>query len=381
MELISFHPFPRYAIHVGAGDDPLSWATLAALYSRSRDSAEEALDKAKSAKKRMIETYYIGYGHDSIGDLVDVRLFLEGVPMWFAFLIEHHSRFRGQESSTRYIDFSSSKATAGNDDWYDGQIVMYKDALAAVRDGIENDPIDWITTEESPKIIEAAMNARAFDICRGLLPVQAPTNVAWFGSIQQMRGHLAWLKWLEIHGRDVPPLSEWVDPIIDALNEVYPETKPTKDVRPHIPYDEVPPSALTFALESSLDFGSLRDLHRHRPGCHSKPDVWRSTKFHPWYLEKMGQYGAELEVQGEHGYKTMSLGHVLDFTYTTNVSRWQYIFALRTKPTVHPTLRHLLQETYRSLYPQYQRLLELDMSPDLDRGFYLHRGTQTIEVK
>src|SRR5690606_36451069 len=85
------------------------YGMLAAMFSRSKDGVLELVDKVQKegASGRFMETYYVSYGHNSIGDLVDVKLYVEGIPFYIAALLEHHSQFRGQESSTRYIDFSN----------------------------------------------------------------------------------------------------------------------------------------------------------------------------------------------------------------------------------------------------------------------------------
>ena len=85
-------------------------AFLGARYSRSSDSivdiAKEIYESGKDASKKL-ETIFYNYGHKSVGDMAQLFLCLENIPMIvaqrFFYLNPVHS---GQERSTRYQDFS-----------------------------------------------------------------------------------------------------------------------------------------------------------------------------------------------------------------------------------------------------------------------------------
>ena len=97
--------------------NPETVAMLQALYSRSDTSVEEHLkdlqtddttinEKEQKLQKKM-QKFYIGYGHDSIGDCGSTTVFIEGVSIIAAKAIQDTPLYSGQESSTRYLDFSN----------------------------------------------------------------------------------------------------------------------------------------------------------------------------------------------------------------------------------------------------------------------------------
>ncbi|HEX2614904.1 MAG TPA: hypothetical protein VHL10_05375, partial [Nitrososphaera sp.] len=82
-------------------------AMLQALHSRSIGGIDSHFLKLeKRGAKEFMETYYVGYGDKSIGDCGTVTVFIEGVSMLAAKAIQDSQLYNGQESSTRYIDFS-----------------------------------------------------------------------------------------------------------------------------------------------------------------------------------------------------------------------------------------------------------------------------------
>ena len=86
-------------------------AFLGARYSRSADSvvdiAREIMNQGTDASKRL-ETIFYGYGHKSVGDMADLFLCLENVPMITAMrLFNHNPVLAGQERSTRFQNFQN----------------------------------------------------------------------------------------------------------------------------------------------------------------------------------------------------------------------------------------------------------------------------------
>src|SRR3989338_7034678 len=98
---------PTSRLFVIDDQHPEDLAMLQALYSRSGASVMEHLEKVKAAGSgKFMESYYIGYGHESIGDCGSTTIFIEGVSMFAAKAIQDNRLYNGQEASTRYIDFS-----------------------------------------------------------------------------------------------------------------------------------------------------------------------------------------------------------------------------------------------------------------------------------
>lgn len=86
-------------------------AYLGARYSRSSDSivdiAKEIIDNKTDAAERLKDIFH-GYGHKSVGDMADLFVCIENIPMFTALKIFYlNSVIAGQERSTRYQDFGN----------------------------------------------------------------------------------------------------------------------------------------------------------------------------------------------------------------------------------------------------------------------------------
>jgi hypothetical protein len=115
-------------------------AMLGALYSRS---AKGAMENIRAVKKRgsgsFMSTYYVGYGHGSIGKMGNTFVSFEGVSMLFAKELQEDGLYVGQETSTRYIDFleqgfvtySNKENDAAEIDLYKRQFDLYRRACEA----------------------------------------------------------------------------------------------------------------------------------------------------------------------------------------------------------------------------------------------------------
>lgn len=94
-------------LDTGAIIDAEAEAMLQALHSRSTGGLRSHLKTlAEKGADNFMEKFYVGYGHHSIGDCGDTTIFIEGVSMPAVKAVQDNPLFRGQESSTRYLDFS-----------------------------------------------------------------------------------------------------------------------------------------------------------------------------------------------------------------------------------------------------------------------------------
>lgn len=378
----------NFGIYFAEDEDPLSWAAFGAFTSRNNGNFEDLLGKVTAeSRQRLIETTYIAYGHGSIGDMVDVKMFLEGVPIWLAFELEGFSRFRGQESSTRYIDFSNQKLMSyyaempGVSDWYNQKILDYVNAFDKVWKRLQED----IPGDVEHGLHLRAARARAFDLTRCLIPSICTTNMVWYGSINEIRQHLAYLQ-----SQKIPFIKE----IIEALDQQYPETKPIKPVRFRFDPWASPPAQYVeenhFILSGDLDFGSYRDLRRHRRGTHRIHNI-SENYIHEWYTARLIDHdilteiplmynkdGKDLYIESFRECPPL-LGTGLNIVYECDLEQAQYLSALRTKLNVHGSLRELILSNWKT---ETRLSSYMDVTPDIGSfGYYLVRGTETLEFK
>ncbi|MBL7045653.1 MAG: FAD-dependent thymidylate synthase [Parcubacteria group bacterium] len=423
------------ALNVGADIDPEAQAMLQALHSRSTGGIKAHLETLiKSGSEKFMSSFYVGYGHKSIGDCGGGVVFIEGVSMLAAKAIQDWRLYSGQESSTRYIDFSKQKfinpegSDAGNDileEWRD----FYLESL---------DPVQKLLKEKYPKgeeekeiTYDKAIAARAFDIMRGFLPAGASTNLAWYSNLRQYADKLMLLR----HH----PLAE-VREIALMLEEVLEETFPNsfghnkheetesynkwwmekynyytnenpkefalirndidvnqlekyRDVLEKRPMKTELPKFLsecgTVQFEFLLDFGSFRDIQRHRAVTQLMPLLTTSHGFGSWYLKELPKDLVEtakillrkqeeaikkLSVDENIAQYYISMGYNLPNRLTGDLPSLVYLIELRATRFVHPTLQRRATEMANTLMEEFGKsglVLHLDEDPgrfDVKRG-------------
>jgi thymidylate synthase ThyX len=183
-------------------------AYLGARYSRSADSivdiAKEVTEKGTDSSARL-EAIFHGYGHRSVGDMADLFLCIENIPMFTAlklfYLPAVHS---GQERSTRYQDFSKPKyvklpkdlkVSKSLRDNYDSIISLalqnYQEMLEITKARFEK----HFEVDVSDKGQLSSLAARSFDTARYFLPLGLTTSMAllmsartWSEMISLLRG-------------------------------------------------------------------------------------------------------------------------------------------------------------------------------------------------
>jgi thymidylate synthase ThyX len=308
-------------------------AMLQALYSRSPASVFDHLEKlAKVGSGKFMQQFYVGYAHKSIGDCGSTTIFIENVSMLAAKAIQDSELYDGQEVSTRYVDFATqpfvNPLELGENNPQNRLRNFYLKALPVLKDDIKlRFPIG---EGEKDDIYEKAVAARAFDILRGYLPAGAQTSLAWTSNLRQVADKLAYLRAHKLQEvREIAALIE------EAVMKAHPHSFTTKryeaseDYRekymgqnyyfaPNFMVEKVilrrnsldtellraysvtlknrpakteVPRALaeigTLQFEFLLDFGSYRDIARHRAVTQRMPLVTTKYGFQQWYLDEL----------------------------------------------------------------------------------------------
>lgn len=418
---------------------PEDCAMLQALYSRSAASAAEHVARVrKTGSGKFMETYYVGYSHKSIGDCGSTTLFFEGVSELAAKAIQDWQLYNGQQTSTRYIDFTRQPVadplgTAASTALLEGWMAFYREALEPVaihlRTRYPRQP------DEAEDIHEKAIKARAFDICRAFLPAGVTTQLSWHTNLRQAQDKLAWLA-----HHPLPELRALAAQALAALRERYPNSftdklyplqeewremaaaahtyfapaahpefqfhsgvdpqelaryRPLLKVRPV--KTELPPFLDELGMvrfDFLLDFGSFRDIQRHRHGVCRMPLLTGSFGFHPWYLQELPEalreragalitdqlaQAAALKTTPEVRQYYLALGFLAPCRITCPLPAAVYTAELRSGATVHPTLRPVAQRMCAALQELYPDLaLYCDGSAD---AFSIRRGEQDITEK
>ncbi len=337
-------------LNTDAAITPEAEAMLQALHSRSHGGIRKHLKiLAEKGFKAFIESFYVGYGHKSIGDCGTGTIFIEGVSMFVAKAIQDWLLYSGQEESTRYIDFStqafidpigSSDSERVLEEWRRFYLAAQQPVRIHLRECFPR------KEGEDEKTYEKAINARSFDVLRGFLPAGASTSLSWHTNLRQAADHIALLRhhplaevrvvaeamesalqeaypssfgqkryeateeynrlWMEtgyyFEGARFPRCSDtgygtsfiaksrgpWVTR--DSIDRELLEDEYQALIEARPPKTELPKQiaeAGTMQFEFLLDFGSFRDIQRQRSVIQRMPLVTAKFGMHPWYLDSL----------------------------------------------------------------------------------------------
>lgn len=430
-------------IDPGATLDAEATAMLQALHSRSTEGIDGHLQVlAERGPEKFMSTYYVQYGHKSIGDCGTAIVFIEGISMLAAKAIQDSRLYNGQESSTRYIDFAAQPfhnpiGTSEGETILETWRQFYLDAVTEVKAAL---PTRFPRQEaEKETSYEKAIAARAFDICRGFLPAGASTNLAWsttlrqFGDrIQELRHHpLAEVRAISsaledaliathpnsfntekkryeqteayldaarasyyYHDQDSPDLTLVHDGIDYAALGTYQELLATRPKKTELPKWLAAYGTASFAF--TLDFGSFRDIQRHRAVVQRMPLLTTDLGFHEWYLDELTEplrdraitLLAQQADAAEHLTDDLAIrqyylpmGYNISNYLTGDLPALTYLLELRASSLVHPTLATRATEMANLLTEQYKSLgLTLHLDPEPSR-FNVKRGEADIIKK
>ncbi len=292
----------------------------------------------------LMRNHYVGYNHKSIGDCGTTTLFIENVSLLAAKAIQDNPLYNGQETSTRYIDFTgrhvvdpvgTPASRAIHDRWMNFYTALQKPVAEHVRATYPR------LSGEPEDVYEKAVLARTFDITRGYLPAGATTQLSWHTNLRQAGDKLGWLRH---HPAD--EMRTIAVCLHELLREAYPssvgsiggakvsgvvgsESAYSREAweadtmcdfaaypPPSVPQmfettvrADRPPSPVVASLirdrprgcvlphvladlgqvtfRGYLDFGSFRDAQRHRNGVCRMPLLTTQIDFEPWYLTSL----------------------------------------------------------------------------------------------
>lgn len=415
---------------------------LQALHSRSTGGIQSHLKVlAEKGAEKFMSTFYVGYGHKSIGDCGSATLFVEGVSMLAAKAIQDWPLYSGQESSTRYVDFAAQpfinplETDEGEsilEAWRTFYLQGVRELPPVLKERFPRGP------DEKETIYDKAINARAFDIMRSFLPAGAATNLAWTMNLRQFADELVHLR-----HHPLPEVRDIAECAETALLTAFPssfsnaryeasEAYYSKDMEAYYFVDNEPADFTLFmdgldtrllreyeplmrerpnsktelphrlgeagvvGFRFLLDFGSFRDIQRHRAVRQRMPLVTTTFGFHPWYLEELPdnlRSKAEelidaqvkriegLNISREIKQYYTAMGFLGTNRLVGTLSALVYLVELRSTRFVHPTLRKRAIQMANALEERYRNNgLRIFLDQDPDR-FDVKRGEQDIVAK
>lgn len=429
-------------LDTGAIITPEEDAMLQALHSRSLGGIEAHLEtlKKKGGADKFMSLYYVGYGDKSIGDCGSLTIFVEGISMLAAKAVQDSRLYSGQESSTRYIDFSlqrvvdpianeSSRETFAR--WFSFYLRSTEPLRGSLRQRFPR------REGEDEKIYEKAIRARAFDTLRAFLPAGASTNIAWHTSIRHAADRL-----LILRHHPLEEVRTIAGVLEDALIEAFPSSFKGKRYEATEEYNRFSTAEENYFFESPsmpefrivadtvdrarlamqrhvlekrppktelpkylakygtvefaflIDFGSFRDLQRHRAVTQRMPLLTALHGFEPWYLDELPdpmRREAEMLIEDQRtaigglncSFAAIAqyyhpMGYRVYHTITGDLPALVYLVELRATRFVHPTLAlraHQMAAALLERFGEYGLNLYIDPEPG---RFDIRRGTHDI---
>ncbi|MDP2944214.1 MAG: FAD-dependent thymidylate synthase [bacterium] len=405
--------------------NPEDVAMMQALYSRSPKSVTEHVEKVRqSGSGKFMATFYVGYGHASIADCGSTTIFIENISILGDKAIQDWQLYSGQETSTRYIDMGKQEiidplGTPESKDILSGWMNFY----------INNqEKIQRYLTEKYPRqegedenVYLKAIKARGFDTMRGFLPAGIATQLSWHTNLRQAWDHLALLRHhplLEVRQTAETIIAKLKEKyahsfshILDEAQEKYraetvgkysyfspdnpvefsmettvksEELKKYQEIIDKRPLKTGLPNFLgdlgTFTFDFLLDFGSFRDLQRHRNGICRMPLLTADLGFNSWYLEQLPEdLRAEaltliteqkikldnLKTTPEMKQYYVAMGFNVFGHVTYPLPAAVYVIELRSNKPVHPSLRAIAHKMHRAVTTAFPNLkLYSDLDPD-----------------
>lgn len=409
-------------------------AMLCALRSRSSAPITDHLRKVEeTGSGKFMTSYYLGYSHRSIGQCGFTTIHLDNISILAAKAIEESALFNGQECSSRYLDFSTRKTYINHEiisDW----LKFYTDAKEPLIKHLKEKNLN---DGQPENVYEKAIAAKAFDILRGFLPAAVTTNVSWVTSLDHLNSQIELFKF-----HPLKEMNEIGNELHKLALEQYPNSFKDKELsqeemnynvqlskywytenvykdsdfkavtnvdanyldlellnaRPK--FGEIPKLFKYFGdfrFEFNIDFGSFRDIQRHRTCLIYQPLLTAKLGFHPWYLaqlpdsllndaitliesqtNKIADLGFTIKPAELQYY--IPLGMKVSVPMIASLNALVYLLELRSSKHVHPTLRNVIfkmVEFVRQEIPE----LKLHIDTTLDSDFNIQRGNQDIVLK
>lgn len=400
-------------------------AMLMALISRSHSSAEQLIDRLqKTGSEDFMDKYYIGFGDRSIGDCGTAVLVIENVSLIAAKHIQHDQLYRGIESSTRYIDFSSAlyepRFPSGERLEYARQLMLFYEKAKAVMLA----KLD--ASERADPRQRADRLAAIHDVARGFLPAGVSTTVGLKMSLRQLDDSLrrmirspmpevrsigltayeacsvrykhtfklttAELDSILIEKHEENDALFWKPPPAVTLFPSF-DTAQLGKTLPRLLNAPVDADAYypTVQFPLTMDYGCYRDFQRHNSVTKTLPRLTAELGFESWYFERLPAElqaeartliarGQELSKEHDHDAATqycLPLGFKVQFAVKAGCVPLQYILSLRTGRNTHPVLQDRMRELGRQLNSVYPGMFGFNKEADRPAA----RGSQTIAEK
>ncbi|MFO7807099.1 MAG: FAD-dependent thymidylate synthase, partial [Candidatus Moraniibacteriota bacterium] len=365
-------------------------------------------------------------------------LFIENISILADKAIQDWPLYSGQETSTRYIDMSkqpiidpleSNESKEIQNNWMNFYVSSQEELKKYLKEKYPK------KEEEDEDTYQRAINARSFDVLRGFLPAGITTQLSWHTNLRQAWDKLSWFRFHplpevqeiagEMHRQLKNKYEKSFSHDLIEEQEVYREyigknysyykTKNPKEFEMFSNIDKEELNSYSDLIKQRpmkvglphflselgnlrfdfiLDYGSFRDIQRHRNGVCRMPLLTAELGFNSWYLEQLPsglRQKAEklikeqeekinnLEANEEIKQYYTALGYNVACRVSYGLPATVYVIELRSGNMVHPTLRKVAHKMYEAVMEEYPEMkIYADLDPD---QWDVRRGLQDIREK
>ena len=299
------HPQHRIVLVEGPAE---KLAMAQAMHSRAVGSvvelfgdANRPLEVPDAAMRAKIDKWVIGYNHVSILNGSHVVLFLENIPLYLAQVLQAHPLYRGTEKSSRFVDMAATGSRCGccvednaralaeaSARWFAGSLPPkaqgdYVSLLASIYRSYSNERQRIADLLAGRGMDVKAANVRACDLTRSLLPLATPTSLSLSVDLETLSSMLATLRhageasgkhsvYQTLHDQLARAVAAFSPTTVAAAKTAAIQDVPLFSCAGSTPEPEVKGAAFDrdstapdyLRVRLNLDYGSARDLYRHR---------------------------------------------------------------------------------------------------------------------
>lgn len=384
------HPDKIFFINANSLQDKIDLGALLSRYSRSNQDAETLYnDEFLTNPNRGNEFYakvFGQYGDESISELVPhgFAVCLEGIPILWSTYLLHYRTLSAIEKSTRYVkafNYYKPDPKYNAPNLYDALCKKRIDEYTKQHEkAYKKLSVKFNANDLEKSAVKRALNARALDETRDLLPLSTLTSL---GIMANLRSWLNILTKENIRNNPSVYVEELIDPLIELFKKYFPtifsqdkidflkkaeavafESKSNLETS----FNEAladPNNIEEFAIKSEIDDVTRLNylFYAYEPKrvkktkplretemldfCIAIPEIdlatFRDVQRHRYFTIQINRWDNYQSNEEEFVLLSSPLSTTIDITIKGNLRQWTHAIELRTQEQGHPNYRRIFQ--------------------------------------
>lgn len=384
------HPDKIFFINANSLQDKIDLGALLSRYSRSNQDAETLYkDEFLTNPNRGNEFYakvFGQYGDESISELVPhgFAVCLEGIPILWSTYLLHYRTLSAIEKSTRYVkafNYYKPDPKYNAPNLYDALCKKRIDEYTKQHEKAYKRLSTKVDAKDLEKpAVKRALNARALDETRDLLPLSTLTSL---GIMANLRSWLNILTKEKVRNNHSIYVKELIDPLIELFKKYFPtvfsqdkidflkeaesvafESKlnlQTSFNEPAANSNNIEELVIKSEIDSVTRLNYLsyafepKRLKKTKPlretemlyFCIAIPEIdlatFRDVQRHRYFTIQINRWDNYQSSEEEFILLSSPLSTTIDITIKGNLRQWTHAIELRTQEQGHPNYRRIFQ--------------------------------------